>query len=243
MNWTDEGVVLGLRRHGETSVILEVMTRDHGRHLGLVHGGRSRRLRPVLQTGNGVTLTWRARLEEQLGLFQVEPTRMRAAQLMDSPLALYGIATLAHRLRALPEREPFQSLYESLTHLIDHLPDPDLAPALFVRFELELLADLGFGLDLTACAATGQQEDLIYVSPKTGRAVSAAAGQPYKDRLLKLPSFLTGRAQENRPKQEDIRAGLALTEFFLHQNVYVERGEAPPEERARFVALATAGDL
>jgi DNA repair protein RecO (recombination protein O) len=162
---------------------------------------------------------------------------------MDSPLALYGIATLAHRLKALPEREPFQSLYESLTHLIDHLPDPDLAPALFVRFELELLADLGFGLDLTACAATGQQEDLIYVSPKTGRAVSAAAGQPYKDRLLKLPGFLTGRTQENRPKQEDIRAGLALTEFFLHQNVFLERGESPPEERARFVALATAGDL
>jgi DNA repair protein RecO (recombination protein O) len=218
------------------------MTRQHGRHLGLVHGGRSKRLQPVLQPGNGVQVTWKARLDEHLGLFQVEGTTLRAAHLMGSPLALYGLATLAHNLRALPEREPFGELYETLTVLVDHLSDPDLAPSMFVQFELELLADLGFGLDLTACAATGREDDLIYVSPRSGRAVSAGAGEPYKDRLLKLPGFLIGQTRENRPRPEDIRAGFALTEFFLHQNVFLERGQAQPEERARFVALATAGD-
>jgi DNA repair protein RecO (recombination protein O) len=242
MQWTDEGIVLGVRKHGETSVILEVMTREHGRHLGLVHGGRSKSLQPVLQPGNGVHVTWRARLDEHLGAFHVEGTEMRAARMIASPLALYGLATLAHNLRALPERDPYPALYETLTDLVDHLHDSDLAPTLFVHFELTLLAELGFGLDLGSCAATGQENDLVYVSPKSGRAVSAGAGEPYKDRLLKLPGFLIGQTRENRPKPEDIRAGFALTEFFLHQNVFLERGQAQPEERARFVALATAGD-
>ena len=242
MQWTDDGIVLGVRKHGESSVILEAMTHDHGRHLGLVQGGRSKALQPVLQPGNGVHVTWRARLDEHLGLYHVEGTEMRAAHLMGSPLALYGLAALAHSLRALPERDPYPALYETLTILVDHLDDPDLAPALFVQFELALLAELGFGLDLTACAATGRADDLVYVSPRSGRAVSAGAGEPYKDRLLRLPGFLVGRTRDNRPKPEDIRAGFALTGFFLHQNVFLERGQTQLEERARFVALATAGD-
>lgn len=242
MQWTDEGVVVGVRKHGESSVILELMTREHGRHLGLVHGGRSKTLQPVLQPGNGVQATWRARLDEHLGTYQVEALDLRAAHFIGSSLALYGLATLSHLLRHLPERDPHPALYETLTVLMDHLDDADLAPALFVRFELAILAELGFGLDLGSCAATGVRHDLTYVSPKSGRAVCAAAGEAYKDRLLKLPGFLIGQTRENRPKGADIRAGFALTDFFLHQNVFAPRGQAAPEERARFVALATAGD-
>jgi len=242
MQWTDEGVVLGVRKHGESSAILELMTREHGRHLGLVQGGRSKSLQPVLQPGNIVHATWRARLDEHLGNYHVEGLNLRAARFMGSPMALYGLATLAHLMRYLPERDPHPALYETLTVLVDHLDDPDLAPALFVRFELAMLAELGFGLDLTSCAATGEQRDLVYVSPRSGRAVSAAAGEPYKDRLLKLPGFLIGQMKTNRPRGEDIRAGFALTDFFLHQNVFDPQGKRAPEERARFVALATAGD-
>jgi DNA repair protein RecO (recombination protein O) len=242
MQWTDEGIVVGVRKHGESSVILELMTREHGRHLGLVHGGRSKTLQPVLQPGNSVQATWRARLDEHLGTYQVEGLGLRAAHLMGSPLALYGLATLAHLLRYLPERDPHQALYETLEVLVEHLDDPDLAPALFVRFELAILAEFGFGLDLSSCAATGSPNDLTYVSPKSGRAVSSAAGEPYKDRLLKLPGFLIGQSKANRPREEEIRDGFALTDFFLHQNVFEPRGQAAPAERARFVALATAGD-
>ncbi|MFL4990986.1 MAG: DNA repair protein RecO, partial [Microvirga sp.] len=155
MQWTDEGVVLGVRKHGETSVILELMTRGHGRHLGLVHGGRSKTLQPVLQPGNTVHVTWRARLDEHLGAYQVEGLDLRAARLMGSSMALYGLATLAHLLRYFPERDPHFPLYETLTVLVDHLDDADLAPALFVRFELAMLTELGFGLALSSCAATG----------------------------------------------------------------------------------------
>jgi len=178
MQWTDDGVVLGVRKHGETSVILELMTRHHGRHLGLVHGGRSKAMQPVLQPGNSVHAIWRARLDEHLGAYQVEASQSRAARLMNSSMALYGLAALAHLLRYLPERDPHFGLYETLTVLVDHLDDRDLAPALFVRFELAMLAELGFGLDLSSCAATGTERDLAYVSPKSGRAVCATAGEP-----------------------------------------------------------------
>jgi DNA repair protein RecO (recombination protein O) len=240
MQWTDEGVVLGVRKHGETSVILELITREHGRHLGLVHGGRSKTLQPVLQPGNSVQATWRARLDEQLGTYQVEGSTLRAARLMGSPMALYGLATLSHLVRYLPERDPLPILYETMTVLIDHLDDPDLAPTLFVHFELAMLAELGFGLDLTSCAATGTQQNLAYVSPRSGRAVCAEAAEPYKDRLLKLPGFLIGQSRANRPREEEVREGFALTDFFLHQNVFEPQGRKAPEERARFVALATA---
>lgn len=238
MHWSDEGIVLGLRRHGETGVVLETLTRAHGRHLGLVHGGRSRRMQPVLQAGNGVSLVWRARLDEQLGSFTVEPAEQRSARLMAAPLALYGLGSLAALLRHLPERDPHPALYEAASSLVEHLDDPDLAPALMVMFELSFLAELGFGLDLGACAVTGTPDDLAYVSPRSGRAVSAPAGEPYRDKLLPLPRFLVHSGTRNRQSPEEIDAGFALTGYFLDRHVFAPQGAALPEERARFVAAA-----
>ncbi|WP_027171930.1 DNA repair protein RecO [Methylobacterium sp. 10] len=243
MQWTDDGVVLGLRRQGETGVVLEVMTLDHGRHLGLVHGGRSRRMQPVLQTGNHVRLTWRARLDESLGAFAVEPLESSAARLMGSGLALYGVTNMAALLRLLPERDPHPAVYEAARILVAHLDDRVIAPLLMVRFELAILSELGFGLDLSACAATGGNDALIYVSPRTGRAVSASAGEPFRDRLLALPGFLldrkSGRTGFMPPDERDVANGFTLTGYFLDQHIWGPRAIAPPAERARFVALGT----
>lgn len=239
MNWSDEGLVLGCRPYGESSVVLELMTRERGRHLGLVRGGRSRRLRAALQPGNGVTATWRARLDEQLGTFEVEPGEMRAARLIASPFALYGLAALAAHLRLLPERDPHPELFAAAELLIGHLDAPDLAPGLFVRFELMLLAELGFGLDLATCAATGERADLAYVSPRTGRAVGRVAAAPYADRLLALPAFLAEATEHAPAGPGEVAAGFRLTGHFLTRHVYGPRNRPEPEERVRLVALAT----
>ena len=211
------------------------MTRGHGRHLGLVHGGRSRKRQPLLQPGNTVHAVWRARLDEQLGSFTVEPVSLRSSRLIASPLALYGVASLAALLRALPERDPHAALFDAALVLADHLDDPNLAPALMVRFELALLSELGFGLDLSRCAATGTAADLVYVSPRSGRAVSREAGAPFADRLLRLPGFLRGEGMA--AVRDEIRAGFDLTGAFLCASVFAPRGEGPPE-RARFIDLA-----
>jgi len=241
MQWSEDALVLGSRRHGESGVILEVMTRGHGRHLGLVHGGRSRRLQPVLQAGNTVHAVWRARLDEQLGSFAVEGGASRSSRLMGVPMALYGVGALAALLRLLPERDPHPALYDAALALVEHLDDPRVAPALFVRFELKLLAETGFGLDLAECAATGATDDLAWVSPRSGRAVSAAAGEPYKDRLFPLPAFLNQNAPApGEPKRPEIEAGFALTEYFLRVHALEPRGLPIPEERTRFVALCLA---
>ena len=240
MHWSDEGIVLGFRRQGESSVILELMTREHGRHLGLVQGGRSRRMQPVLQAGNGVHAVWRARLDEQLGNYAVEGGSLRAARYLGSPLALYGIATLAAHLRLLPDRDPHPALFDTASILADHLEDPQVAPALFVKFELMLLADLGFGLDLSKCASTGRTEDLIYVSPRSGRAVSREAGEPYRAKLYELPPFLRATPSDQQPEAAELAAGFQLTGHFLEAYIYEPRGQRPPDERRRFVALATA---
>lgn len=235
MDWRDEGVVLGLRKHGESTVILETMTRAHGRHLGAVRNGRSRAMQPVLQPGNSVELVWRARLEDHLGQFTVEPTRSRAATLLASPLALHAVSWLASLLRLLPERDPREPLYEALTVIADRLDDEDVAPALIVRFEIEMLRELGFGLDLSACAATGSRDDLVWVSPKSGRAVSRSAGAPWADRLLPLPAFLLGR-QAGSPSRRDVAQGLALTAWFLERDLFGPRGQGLPEARLAFAA-------
>ncbi len=155
MEWREEGIVLGVRRQGETSVVAEVMTRSRGRHLGLVRGGRSRRLQPVLQPGNTVDATWRARLDEHLGFMTVEPVTLRAARLMESAVGLYGIQLLAAHLRLLPERDAHPRLFDTLALIVEHLDDPVAAGSLILRFEIALLEELGFGLDLETCAATG----------------------------------------------------------------------------------------
>jgi DNA repair protein RecO (recombination protein O) len=233
MEWRDEGIILGTRRHGETSAILEVMTRDHGRHLGLVRGGRSRRMQPVLQAGNRVELTWRARLDEHLGTFQVEPVELHAAGLFDSACAVYGLQLLAAHLRLLPERDPHRRLYETLALILGHLAEPLPAAELLVRFELMLLDDLGFGLDLDECAATGSRENLVYVSPKSGRAVSGEAGEPWRDKMLPLPAFLTGAGK--RGDHAAVEDAFRLTAFFFARHVYEPRAVAEPDARAGFL--------
>jgi DNA repair protein RecO (recombination protein O) len=243
MEWSDNALVLGVRKHGESSVILELLTRAQGRHLGLVHGGRSKRLQPILQPGNTVHATWRARLDEHLGSFTVEGGELRSMHFIGSPLALYGLGAMAALLRLLPERDPHPLLFDTAMVLVGHLDEPDLAPAVFVRFEVAVLAELGFGLDLASCAATGQSGDLAYVSPKSGRAVSAVAGEPYKEKLLSFPGFLRGEEVVEAPSLEDIRSGFTLTEYFLRLRVFEPRGLELPEERARFVALATRDDV
>jgi DNA repair protein RecO (recombination protein O) len=235
MEWRDEGIILGTRRHGETSAILEVMTGAHGRHLGLVRGGRGRRMQPLLQPGNRVELHWRARLDEHLGLYQVEPLELNAARLFDSAVAVFGLQTLAAHLRLLPERDPHRTLYETLGLVIGHLEDPVSAAELLIRFELLVLDELGFGLDLSQCAATGSRDDLAYVSPKTGRAISRSAGSPWQDRLLSLPAFLQ-RGAGRRGSPAEIEAAFRLTGFFFGRHVYEARGIEPPQARAAFLS-------
>lgn len=236
MDWTDEGIILGVRPHGETASVVELLTREHGRHLGLVHGGRSRRMRPILQPGNHVEVSWKGRLAEHLGHMALETRRAYAAEVMDHPAPLAGLATLTTLARLLPERDPHPSLYEVSLFVLGFLDEPEVWPALLVRWELALLEELGFGLDLTACAATGTNDDLIYVSPKTGRAVSASAGEPYRDRLLALPPFLRGRSQ-GTVSQSDLAAGFALTGHFLETRVLGARAEVLPEVRGRLTDM------
>lgn len=235
MQWSDDGLVIGVRRHGESGVILELMTAQHGRHLGLAHGGRSKRLAPVLQPGNTVRAVWRARIDDALGSYTVEPLEELSSRLLGSRLALYGLAHLAGLLRLLPERDPHPALHEAAMVVVRHLDDPAVAPPLMVRFELAVLAELGFGLDLSSCAATGATEDLTYVSPKSARAVCTGAGSFYKDKLLPLPPFLVGGPDAG---PDAVRDGFRLTGFFLDRHIWGVRGVAPPEERDRFVALA-----
>ena len=238
MEWTDIGIVLGARRHGETNAVAELMTREHGRHLGLVRGGAGSRLKPVLQTGNRVSATWRARLDEHLGYYVVEGTDLRAAAFLSAAHALYGLNHLAALCRLLPERDPHSPVFDLLDDTIARLGKPAAAAALVARFELQLLAELGFGLDLDACAVTGSTADLVYVSPKSGRAVSRRAGEPWRDRLLALPAFL-GEATPGEPSAEALDAGFALTGFFLARYVFEPRGEPLPEARQYFISAVT----
>ena len=235
MEWRDDGIILGGRRHGEASLILEVMTRRHGRHLGLVKGGRGKRMLPLLQAGNAVDVTWRARLEEHLGFYAVETTKLRSAALMAGPSSLHGLNVLTGLLRLLAEREPHERLFDAADILADRLDDANLAPSLLVRFEAMMLAESGYGIDIEECAATGSRQDLIYVSPNSGRAVCRAAGEPYKDRLLALPRFLRLEPAGGVPVDE-VRAGFALTGFFLARDVYAPRGLELPESRDAYVA-------
>jgi DNA repair protein RecO (recombination protein O) len=240
MEWRDEGLVIGVRRHGESAVILELMTRAHGRHLGLVRGGSGRALRSVLQVGNSVEAQWRARIEQHLGAFAIEPLRSRAARLIDRAFALHGVAHLGALLRLLPERDPQADLYEMAEVIADRLDSLDLAPALMARFELALLQALGFGLDLERCALTGTTADLAFVSPKTGRAVTRAAGGPWRDRLLPYPAFLQDAARAPADAAE-IAAAFRLTGHFLDRDVFAPRGLAAPQARALYVGAAAKG--
>ncbi|MGA1829878.1 DNA repair protein RecO [Rhizobium wenxiniae] len=237
MQWQDEAIIIGVKRHGETSVIAELMTRERGRHLGLVRSGRSRSMQPVLQPGNRVEAVWRARLDEHLGELKLEPVRLRAAKLMETATAVYGVQAMGALLRLLPERDPHPHLFDALDIILDTMDDPADAGELFVRFELAVLNDLGYGLDLTECAATGVRQNLKYVSPKSGRAVCGEAGAPYADRMLALPAFL-GEGPKPAADRESMLAAFRLTQFFLHRHVYEPRGITANDAREGFVQAA-----
>jgi DNA repair protein RecO (recombination protein O) len=237
MQWTDEGIVLGVKRHGESSVILELMTLERGRHLGLVRGGAGTRLRGLLQPGNSLHATWRARLDEHLGHYAVEGTNLRAARFLGAAHAVHGVTHLAALCRLLAEREPHARLFAALDAILDVVDEPLAAATAIARFELDFLAELGFGLDLSSCAATGATADLAYVSPRSGRAVSRAAGADYRDRLLPLPAFL--HADEAPAGAADLAAAFALCGFFLDRHAFAPRGLPLPAARSRFVAAVS----
>ena len=235
MDWSDEGIFLSAKPLGEANAVAELFTLGHGRHLGLVRGGRSRRIRPLLQPGNLLRVTWRARLSEHLGGFNVELLEANAARILDDPAALEAVGALAGLTRLLPERDPHPELYAATLDILHAFEDGTVWPTLFVRWELQLLGELGFGLDLSECAATGTDADLIYVSPRSGRAVSRDAGQPYCNRLLKLPAFLLDEAAP--ASEADILAGLALTGHFLERDVLEPHGLVLPQARERLIEL------
>jgi DNA repair protein RecO (recombination protein O) len=241
MEWTDDGIVLGVRRHGESSGVVEILTREHGRHLGLVRGAASQRLRPVLQPGNTVRAVWRARLDEHLGLYVIEGLQLRAAALIAVSHGVYGVTHLAALARLLPERDPHQDIYARLAYALDDFEDAGGAAVHLVRFELAILAELGFGLDLDNCAATGETRDLIYVSPKSGNAVSRAAGEPWADRLLRLPAFLRDSEDgfhedgSNGWSDQDLVDGFRLTGMFLLRHVLEPRGQGHSDAREGFI--------
>jgi DNA repair protein RecO (recombination protein O) len=236
MEWTDEGIVLGVRRHGESSAIIELLTRRHGRHLGLVRGGASSRMRPLLQPGNSLRAVWRARLDEHLGYYQVEGIRLRAATVLASSHAVYGVTHLASLARLLPERDPHEDIYEMLDRTLDDFDEVGQAAAHLIKFELAMLAELGFGLDLDTCAATGETTELVYVSPKSGAAVSRRAGDPWRDRLLRLPAFLRdGEGNASGWSDQDLQDGFAITGLFLMRHVLEPRGQGHSDARDGFI--------
>jgi DNA repair protein RecO (recombination protein O) len=236
MEWTDEGIVLGVRRHGESSAIIELLTRRHGRHLGLVRGGASSRMRPLLQPGNSLRAVWRARLDEHLGYYQVEGIRLRAATVLASSHAVYGVTHLASLARLLPERDPHEDIYEMLDRTLDDFDEVGQAAAHLIKFELAMLAELGFGLDLDTCAATGETTELVYVSPKSGGAVSRRAGDPWRDRLLRLPAFLRdGEGNASGWSDQDLQDGFAITGLFLMRHVLEPRGQGHSDARDGFI--------
>jgi DNA repair protein RecO (recombination protein O) len=235
MDWSDEGIFLSAKPLGEANAVAELFTLGHGRHLGLVRGGRSRRMRPLLQSGNLLRVTWRARLSEHLGGFNLELIEAHAARVFDDRLALAAIGSLAGLARLLPERDPHPELYAATLDVLRAFDDADLWPARLVRWELQLLQELGFGLDLSECAATGAAADLTYVSPRSGRAVSREAGHPFFSKLLKLPAFVL---DDDAPAGEgDIAAGFALTGHFLERDVLAPHGLALPQARERLIGF------
>lgn len=232
MEWTDQGILLTLRRHGESSVIVTLLTQQHGRHAGLIRGGTGKASRGALQPGNRLLVTWKARLAEHLGLITWDILTPHGTRWLDDPRRLAGLSAACAMAEAtLPEQEPIPAAHDGLAALLESLAEDDW-PSLYVQWELGLLAELGYGLDLTRCAATGATDHLVYVSPRSGRAVSAAAGEPYHDRLLPLPRFLLAPQPAS---QTDVLDGLRLTGHFLERRVLAPHGRSLPPARARMV--------
>ena len=188
MEWRGEGILLTVRRHGESAAIIDVFTEEKGRHAGVVRGGAGRRIAPILQPGAQLDVAWRARLEDHIGAFTVDLIRSRAGAAMGGRLALAGLNAVTALLSfCLPEREAHGALYRRSAQLLDLLGQDEIWPLAYLRWELALLEETGFGLDLAVCAVTGADEGLVFVSPRTGRAVSRAGAGDWADRLLPLP--------------------------------------------------------
>ncbi|MDG1532275.1 MAG: DNA repair protein RecO [Paracoccaceae bacterium] len=233
MEWRDQGAIISVRHHGETSAIVEVFTKNQGRHAGVVRGATSRKIAPFLQPGGQVDVSWRARLNEHLGTFTIEPIQSRA-HVMSNPLALAGLNAVCALLQfTLPERESHPRLYETSIALLDSISETSEWPLDYLHWEMLLLDDLGFGLDLSECAVTGTQDDLAYVSPKSGRAVSKSGAGEWADRLLPFPPCLISDASVG---VTDLIEGLRTTGHFLENHLAPELGNRPlPEARARMI--------
>ena len=229
MEWIDRGIVLSCRPFGENGEIVMALTRAHGRHAGLSRGlRRGGRLQP----GTTAQFVWRARLPEHLGTYTVEVADTAAAAMLDDPDRLAALASACALVEAaLPERAPYPDVFDGLHALLDMLDRP-FWDAVYVGWEVQLLAALGFGLDLTRCAATGANDQLAYVSPRTGRAVTLSAAEPYRDRLLPLPGFLVGRGE---PTADAVVDGLALSGHFLERLLFAQANQPVPQARARLV--------
>ncbi len=238
MDWRGTGILLSVRRHGETSSIIDVFTKEKGRHAGVVRGGTSRKIAPILQPGAQLDVAWRARLEDHIGTFAVEPVRSRAALVMGDRLALAGLNAVTGLLSfCLPEREAHSALYKRTEQLLDLLGQNEIWPLAYLRWEVALLEDMGFGLDLSVCAVTGARDDLAYVSPKTGRAVSRAGAGDWAARLLPLPPVLRG---DGAAPDAEIAQALETTGYFLSAHLAPDLGNRPvPDARSRFVAAFT----
>lgn len=234
IEWRDEGAVLATRKHGETSVIAEVFTANHGRHAGIVRGGVGRKLKPALQPGSQISVTWKARLDEHLGAFTVEPVRSRAANAMGNRLALAGLNAVTGLLSVtLAERDPHPNLYAKTVQLLDLLGQSDIWPLAYLKWELALLDEMGFGLELGACTVSGANDRLIYVSPKSGRAVSESAAGEWADRLLPLPPVMLG---EGDGTDAEVAQALGTTGYFLETKLIRSLGDRPiPPARARLI--------
>jgi len=231
MQWHDTGFVLVARRHGESALIVELLTREHGRHAGLVRGGQSPKARGMLQPGNEVAATWRGRLDEHLGTIGCELVQAHTARFLDDPGRLAGLTSaVALVCAALPEREPHGNVFVSFARLIGALDSAVDWPAQYVRWEQDLLSALGFGLDFGGCTPPGATADLAYVSPRTGRAVSRTAGLPYHDKLLRLPEFLW---RDSPADEAQLVLGMTLTGHFLAHHVFAPQGRTLPSARVR----------
>ena len=236
MEFSDQGVVLAARAHGESHAIADILTETRGRWSGLVYGGQGTKQRPVLQAGNDVRLTWKGRVSDSLGHFSLELERPRAAALMQDRISLAGLSALAAVAAAcLNEREPHDGVYQGFKVLLAHLDNVDLWPALMARWELGLLAALGFGLTLDKCAATGTKENLVYVSPKSAQAGCQEAGAPYHEKMLALPGFLSQKNVD--ATHEDALCGLRLTAYFLETRVLWPSDRTLPQARQRVLEL------
>jgi len=235
MDWRDSGILLAVRRHGESAAIIEVFTEQHGRHAGVVQGGASRKFAPILQPGAQLALTWRARLEDHIGTFSVEPIKSRASGLMEDALRLAAFGAIAGLLtQAMPEREAHPAMYLQTLTLLDHLATGEDWIADYIGWEMLLLRDLGYGLDLSECASTGSRDDLIYVSPKSGRAVSQGGAGEWAAQMLPLPPVMRGGAVAGG---EDIINALKTTGYFLEHRLFPALGrEKLPEARARLLS-------